>query len=73
MSHSHHVNSDFPDHWICTACAIIKGGTRAKEAYKCYLGTCPYCEGRQVVLTPWVDYDWPKNEQWDKEAKAFRD
>lgn len=59
---------------ICEVCAREKGGN-LKDADGCtvHAGECGYCKRKDVVLIPWVDFNWPKDKQKDRFAKANRD
>lgn len=51
---------EFPHYWICDSCAVKKGG-KFPIGHACTItqGTCNYCKKDQVVLIPYVDFDWP--------------
>jgi len=47
-------------YWICEECAEKAGG-KFPEGHVCTVtvGTCKSCGSANVMLIPWVDFDWP--------------
>lgn len=48
------------DYWLCDDCATAKGG-KFPNGHVCTVthGTCKYCSKDNVMLIPWVDFEWP--------------
>ena len=59
---------------MCNQCAEKMGGIFPK-GHVCTVmkGTCLYCDNKDQVLIPWVDFNWPKDNEIDVYAKAGRD
>lgn len=64
----------FEHYYMCIDCAKDKGGV-FPEGHVCTVtkGECPYCKAQDVVLIPWVDFNWPMDYDKDKIAKGNRD
>lgn len=67
----------FPHYWMCDACAKDMGGVHPPDGVGTVIhGTCEYCKGKKQVgklLAPWVDFDWPKDQNATKRARLARD
>jgi hypothetical protein len=59
---------------MCYECATELGGV-FPEDHVCTVtrGECPYCKTQDVVLIPWIDFNWPEDKASDKVAKGNRD
>lgn len=64
----------FKHYYMCSDCAKDKGGV-FPEGHVCTVmrGECPYCKTQDVILIPWVDFNWPMDYDKDKAAKGNRD
>lgn len=66
MKHEHY--------WLCSECAESKGGVFPEgHCCTCIVGECPYCKAKDIMLIPWVDFNWPKDVANDRIAKNNRD
>lgn len=64
-----------PEHYyMCLECAKNMGA-EFQQDHICTVTTdkCPYCGAKDVTLIPWVDFDWPQDQDTDKIAKGNRD
>lgn len=66
---------DWIEHYfMCDDCAKARGGVYpVGRTCTMQIGVCGYCKKKGKWLTPWCDFNWPKNKKADKEAKYLRD
>lgn len=64
----------FSHYWMCLDCAKAKGGVETEGCCTVIRGTCEYCElPIEQTLIPWVDFDWPADNNATKRARLARD
>jgi hypothetical protein len=64
----------FPHYHMCGTCAIKMGADDNTGVCTVIKGVCQYCKNPiEQFLIPWVDFDWPKEPNVNRIAKATRD
>ena len=60
--------------WCCSSCATEAGGIYP-EGHVCTMtaGICNVCGDEGVTLIPWVDFNWPEDNELNFEAHIRRD
>ncbi len=62
-------------YWACDFCNYEAGGRISNGMVGITIthGKCEICNKENVMLIPWVDYNWPKSPKEDIKAKLNRD
>lgn len=59
-------------YFICSPCALKKGGEHAAGVCTVHKGICKYCN-TEATLYAWNDFDYPKDRELTLKAENARD